>query len=605
MSKVKIIDKKSINSIKTERDLLSKLHNDFIVNMYYAFQDYSNLYLVMDYLKGGDLRYHIEKKDNFSEQETKFIISNIILGLEYIHNNNIIHRDIKPENLIFDSFGYLRITDFGISKINEYDNSNESSGTPGYMSPEVLFYQNHSFPVDFYALGIIGYELCLKKRPYIGSREEIKEKMLIEQIDLSYEELPFGWNENFINFTNLLLEIRIEERLGSKYGVKELKEHPWLYDINWDNLINKKIESPFISFILENNFDKSFCEKLDIPGRETLNRYRSYIDKSDFNHYFNGYSFINSQVEVLENKKKNLSLKDVLNYHNELKVLSNSTKHSKHKIITFINGAIFSPLKKVSLSQKQSRRKVLFFNSYNINILPIRPDKVKQYNNSDNNLGFFSKINNHRNLNLIYINSIPNKIDSKINNNSENKEKIKLRQNKIIKTVNSSFNLSLSIIKGKTKHLLKKENKSSNYIMSNTSSNTYLKQKSINSKLFSNANHKIKEYNSKYFGRIKITDLPDFKKKLNYWIKQSLFKIKNKNKLPFSSPKKVNYSSLKYQMDKLNNKKKKSNKFRQNFHYNFESDEKILKNCFNRNRNQQFNLINSKNKNLTKLKLED
>ncbi len=573
--------------------------------MYYAFQDYSNLYLVMDYLKGGDLRYHIEKKDNFSEQETKFIISNIILGLEYIHNNNIIHRDIKPENLIFDSFGYLRITDFGISKINEYDNSNESSGTPGYMSPEVLFYQNHSFPVDFYALGIIGYELCLKKRPYIGNREEIKEKMLIEQINLSYEELPFGWNENFINFTNLLLEIRIEERLGSKYGVKELKEHPWLYDINWDNLINKKIESPFISFILENNFDKSFCEKLDIPGRETLNRYRSYIDKSDFNHYFNGYSFINSQVEVLENKKKNLSLKDVLNYHNELKVLSNSTKHSKHKIITFINGAIFSPLKKVSLSQKQSRRKVLFFNSYNINILPIRPDKVKQYNNSDNNLGFFSKINNHRNLNLIYINSIPNKIDSKINNNSENKEKIKLRQNKIIKTVNSSFNLSLSIIKGKTKHLLKKENKSSNYIMSNTSSNTYLKQKSINSKLFSNANHKIKEYNSKYFGRIKITDLPDFKKKLNYWIKQSLFKIKNKNKLPFSSPKKVNYSSLKYQMDKLNNKKKKSNKFRQNFHYNLESDEKILKNCFNRNRNQQFNLINSKNKNLTKLKLED
>ena len=605
MSKVKIIDKKSINSIKTERDLLSKLHNDFIVNMYYAFQDYSNLYLVMDYLKGGDLRYHIEKKDNFSEQETKFIISNIILGLEYIHNNNIIHRDIKPENLIFDSFGYLRITDFGISKINEYDNSNESSGTAGYMSPEVLFYQNHSFPVDFYALGIIGYELCLKKRPYIGSREEIKEKMLIEQIDLSYEELPFGWNENFINFTNLLLEIRIEERLGSKYGVKELKEHPWLYDINWDNLINKKIESPFISFILENNFDKSFCEKLDIPGRETLKRYRSYIDKSDFNNYFNGYSFINSQVEVLENKKKNLSLKDVLNYHNELKVLSNSTKHSKHKIITFINGAIFSPLKKVSLSQKQSRRKVLFFNSYNINILPIRPDKVKQYNNSDNNLGFFSKINNHRNLNLIYINSIPNKIDSKINNNSENKEKIKLRQNKIIKTVNSSFNLSLSIIKGKTKHLLKKENKSSNYIMSNTSSNTYLKQKSINSKLFSNANHKIKEYNSKYFGRIKITDLPDFKKKLNYWIKQSLFKIKNKNKLPFSSPKKVNYSSLKYQMDKLNNKKKKSNKFRQNFHYNLESDEKILKNCFNRNRNQQFNLINSKNKNLTKLKLED
>ncbi len=605
MSKVKIIDKKSINCIKTERNLLSKLHNDFIVNMYYAFQDYSNLYLVMDYLKGGDLRYHIEKKVNFSEQETKFIISNIILGLEYIHNNNIIHRDIKPENLIFDSFGYLRITDFGISKINENDNSNESSGTPGYMSPEVLFYQNHSFPVDFYALGIISYELCLKKRPYKGNREEIKEKMLIEQIDLSYEELPFGWNENFVNFTNLLLEIRIEERLGSKYGVKELKEHPWLYDINWDNLINKKIESPFISFILENNFDKSFCEKLDIPGRETLNRYRNYIDDNDFNNYFNGYSFINSQVEVLENRKKYLSLKDVLNYHNELKVLSNSTKNSKSKIITFINGTMFSSLKKVSLSQKQSRRKVLFFNSYNINILPISPDKIKKQKSSDNTLGFFKNIGNYRNINLIYINSIPHKNDFKINDNSETKGKIKLRHNKIIKTVNSSLNLSLSIIKRKTKHILKKENKSSNYIMNNTSTDTYLKKKSINSKYFFNSNHKIKEYNSKYFGRVKITDLPDFKNKLNYWIKQSLFKIKNKNNLPFSSPKKMNSSSLINQIHKIKIKKKKSKKIKQNIHYNLESDEKILKNCFNRIRNQQFNLINSKIKNLTKLKLEN
>ena len=599
MSKVKIIDKKSINSIKTERDLLSKLHNDFIVNMYYAFQDYSNLYLVMDYLIGGDLRYHIEKKVNFSEQETKFIISNIILGLEYIHNNNIIHRDIKPENLIFDSFGYLRITDFGISKINEDDNSNESSGTPGYMSPEVLFYQNHSFPVDFYALGIIGYELCLKKRPYVGNREEIKEKMLIEQINFLYDELPFGWNENFINFINLLLEIRIEDRLGSKYGVKELKEHPWLSDINWDKLVNKKIESPFISFILENNFDKSFCEKLDIPGRETLNRYRSYIDDNDFNNYFNGYSFINSQVEILENKKKYLSVKDVLNYHKELKIMPNSTPNSKNKIITFINGTIYSHLNKVSLSHKQSRRKVLFFKSYNLNILPIRPEKIKKHKSSDNTLGFFSNIKKYRNLNLIYINSIPNKIEFKVNNNSGTDEKIQLIQNKIIKTINSSLNLSLSLIKSKNSHALRKENKSSNYLMNN--SNTYLRKQSRNSKIFSNTNHKIKESNTKYIKKIKITDLPDFKKKLNFWIQQSLFTIKNKKKLAFFNPKKkisrLSRSCINYQMDKIKIKQKKSIKNRQNIHYNLDSDEQILQNCFHRN--QKFNLINSKIKNLT------
>ena len=141
--------------------------------------------------------------------------------------------------------------------------------------------------------------------------------------------------------------------------------------------------------------------------------------------------------------------------------------------------------------------------------------------------------------------------------------------------------------------------------MNNTSTDTYLKKKSINSKYFFNSNHKIKEYNSKYFGRVKITDLPDFKNKLNYWIKQSLFKIKNKNNLPFSSPKKMNSSSLINQIHKIKIKKKKSKKIKQNIHYNLESDEKILKNCFNRIRNQQFNLINSKIKNLTKLKLEN
>ena len=167
MSKIKIIDKKGMSYVKKERELLSKIYHPFIINMYYSFQDKDNLYLIMDYLKGGDLRYHISKKNYFTETETKFFISNIILGLKYIHSKNIIHRDLKPENLILDSKGYIRITDFGISKINEKDNSKETSGTPGYMSPEVLFIQNHSFISDFFALGIIGFELCFGYRPYI------------------------------------------------------------------------------------------------------------------------------------------------------------------------------------------------------------------------------------------------------------------------------------------------------------------------------------------------------------------------------------------------------------------------------------------------------
>jgi serine/threonine protein kinase len=116
--------------------------------MQYSFQDHENLYLVMDLLTGGDLRYHVSKYKKFSEEQTKFFVCCILLGQEYFHVNNILHRDIKPENLVLDERGYVRITDFGIAKFYQKENSSETSGTPGYMSPEVMCAQNHTIVVD-------------------------------------------------------------------------------------------------------------------------------------------------------------------------------------------------------------------------------------------------------------------------------------------------------------------------------------------------------------------------------------------------------------------------------------------------------------------------
>lgn len=138
MSKARILAKRSVASVLNERKLLDKLKHPFLVNMRYAFQDRETLYLVMDYLSGGDLRYHIGIRRVFSEDETKFIIQCIIVGLEYMHNNSVIHRDIKPENLVLDSAGYVRLTDMGIARIWSKDNGKETSGTPGYMAPEVM-----------------------------------------------------------------------------------------------------------------------------------------------------------------------------------------------------------------------------------------------------------------------------------------------------------------------------------------------------------------------------------------------------------------------------------------------------------------------------------
>ena len=313
MSKVKIIDRRSEISIINERNFLSKLNNPFIVNMYFAFQDFSNLYLVMDLLTGGDLRYQIVRHKTFNENQTKFFLANIILGLEYIHSKNIIHRDIKPENLVMESTGYIRITDFGVAKINMKDNSSETSGTPGYMAPEVLFVQNHSFPCDFFAIGVIGFEFMLGVRPYLGrSRQEIKEVVFNFQAKIYDEDIPENWSKESVDFINKLLLRKPNKRLGYKNGVNELKNHNWFKDIDWEKLEKKEVEAPFLPDKNSENFDKEYCEEIDNVSEETIERYRQYIADELFPDVFKGYTFCNSNIEeqLLMERHKQFKIKN-------------------------------------------------------------------------------------------------------------------------------------------------------------------------------------------------------------------------------------------------------------------------------------------------------
>lgn len=203
MSKGKIIDKRSEKSIRYEKQLLSQINHPFIVNMNFAFQDKEKLYLVMDLLTGGDLRFHIARYRKFSEQQTKFFLACLILGLEYLHSNSIIHRDIKPENLVLDERGYLRITDFGIARAQQKDNFSETSGTPGYMAPEVMCAQNHTCAVDYFALGVLAFECMFGYRPYKGrSRTDIKEEILAKQVYIRRHDIPEGWSVEAADFIN-------------------------------------------------------------------------------------------------------------------------------------------------------------------------------------------------------------------------------------------------------------------------------------------------------------------------------------------------------------------------------------------------------------------
>ena len=437
MSKVKIIDRKSEKSIKNEREFLSKLHHPFIVNMICSFQDYDNLYLVMDLLTGGDLRYHICHKKQFNEEQSKFFSSCILLALEYIHINNIIHRDIKPENLVLDDKGYVRVTDFGVAKKNQRDNSSETSGTPGYMAPEVLCGLNHTFSVDFFALGVIIYEFMNGYRPYLGrNRKEIKEAVLARQIHVHRKQLfENGWSFESGDLINKLLYRKPHKRLGCN-NINEIKEHSWFKNINWDELLNKKMKSPFIPKDGD-NFDKRYCESVEQIDTQTKERYQYYKSKSKFKTLFINYTFIRDEdkkeYNIDNNNINNNSITNINSFNNNNK--NNRNKNENNYFIQL---------------DKEN-------NDDNINII---------YNeNEELNQKIFSKTfklqKNNNIINNNYYSDINNNIKNEDNYNRMNYFKEKPKENNQIRS-------SSTLIKRQNDYYSMNNNKLNNKIKNNS-----------------------------------------------------------------------------------------------------------------------------------------
>ena len=450
MSKVKIIDRHSEKSIKGEREFLSKLHHPFIVNMNCAFQDYDNLYLVMDLLTGGDLRYHLCRIRKFTEEETKFFISNLLLGLEYIHNNNIIHRDIKPENLVSDDKGYIRITDFGVAKIYKEDNSSETSGTPGYMAPEVLMGQHHTFAVDFFAIGIIGYEFMFGTRPYNGkNRKEIKHLILKKQAKIDEDDTD--WSSESVDFINKCLKRKDTKRLGYKDGIKELKNHKWFNGFDWDALFNKTILAPFVPK-KEGNYDKKYCEMIEKCGEDTMERYNNYLNKKNFDNLFNGYTFVNMDLiqTTFNSDTRDTHTRFTTNSKHSKPTNSNNYSNKKEKIkninfnnircknINKNNNIVLDNYKSINLNPNNIQKQNYFINfkrNDKNNNKPIKPDVIAPINYQEIHINKNKKnkenISNEANLFIK---------DSSINDNINNKHSINQNKKSLSKSPPSISN---------------------------------------------------------------------------------------------------------------------------------------------------------------------
>jgi serine/threonine protein kinase len=151
-----------VAGIKVEREILEKFDHPFIMGLQYAFQDAERLYLIMEFVNGGELFEHLKTARKFDEERAKFYAAEIILALEYLHKNGVIYRDVKPENILIDSEGHVKMTDFGLSKggLEVTGGRTESfCGTTEYLAPEIINSKQYGYSVDWYSLGLVIYEM--------------------------------------------------------------------------------------------------------------------------------------------------------------------------------------------------------------------------------------------------------------------------------------------------------------------------------------------------------------------------------------------------------------------------------------------------------------
>ncbi|OTA82757.1 hypothetical protein M434DRAFT_190042 [Hypoxylon sp. CO27-5] len=273
LSKKVIVQKKEVAHTVGERNILVRTamsESPFIVGLKFSFQTQNDLFLVTDYMSGGELFWHLQKEGRFDEKRAKFYIAELILAIQHLHNNDIVYRDLKPENILLDANGHIALCDFGLSKANltQNDTTNTFCGTTEYLAPEVLLDEaGYTKMVDFWSLGVLVFEMCCGWSPFYA-----------EDTQQMYKNIAFGkvrfprdtLSQEGRNFVKGLLNRNPKHRLGATDDAEELKRHPFFADVNWDLLAKKLITPPFKPKLKSETdvsyFDPEFTNALNTNG---------------------------------------------------------------------------------------------------------------------------------------------------------------------------------------------------------------------------------------------------------------------------------------------------------------------------------------------------
>uniref|UniRef100_A0AAR2IJV8 Ribosomal protein S6 kinase n=1 Tax=Pygocentrus nattereri TaxID=42514 RepID=A0AAR2IJV8_PYGNA len=291
---------------KMERDILAEVNHPFIVKLHYAFQTEGKLYLILDFLRGGDLFTRLSKEVSsleaiefhlkvimpvtvmFTEEDVKFYLAELALALDHLHSLGIIYRDLKPENILLDEEGHIKITDFGLSKeaIDHDKRAYSFCGTIEYMAPEVVNRRGHTQSADWWSFGVLMFEMLTGSLPFQG--KDRKETMaLILKAKLG---MPQFLSPEVQSLLRALFKRNPSNRLGAgPDGVEEIKRHHFFATIDWNKLYRKEIKPPFKPAVGRPedtfHFDPEFTSRTptDSPG---------VPPSANAHQLFRGFSFV-------------------------------------------------------------------------------------------------------------------------------------------------------------------------------------------------------------------------------------------------------------------------------------------------------------------------
>ncbi|XP_051538892.1 ribosomal protein S6 kinase alpha-3 isoform X1 [Myxocyprinus asiaticus] len=273
---------------KMERDILVEVNHPFIVKLHYAFQTEGKLYLILDFLRGGDLFTRLSKEVMFTEEDVKFYLAELALALDHLHGLGIIYRDLKPENILLDDDGHIKLTDFGLSK-ESIDHENKAysfCGTVEYMAPEVVNRRGHTYSADWWSYGVLMFEMLTGTLPFQGKdRKETMTMILKAKLGM-----PQFLSSEAQSLLRSLFKRNPSNRLGAgPDGVEEIKRHQFYANIDWNKLFRREMYPPFKPASSRPDdtfyFDPEFTAKTpkDSPG---------VPPSANANQLFRGFSFV-------------------------------------------------------------------------------------------------------------------------------------------------------------------------------------------------------------------------------------------------------------------------------------------------------------------------